>query len=1230
MRQDTVSRIKRYSTSALVGFAIAGTGYADSFSWQGADSDTAKFTNWLNHSTNSPGLPYTLVDYKVFGNSIYIDTTIYFNGAILNNYANPEHDGDLLLLNDSLFTLNDRLTVFDFTENQSVFMVENGSRGTISNKARMTFSGGFGVFSVGRGDAGETGLATFDILSGGEVETDQVHIGQSRNGILGNGKMTVDGVGSLLYADFDIRVGTQGFIDNTIGSYGELHVSNSGYVETEDMTIGNLGTGEVLVDGGTLTVHDELYVGANANAMPLAQSTGTLTVQGGGGLVDAETLYVGYGGIGDFNVHDSATVSLGNLYVGLYDGEGSMLVDEGVVDLNTGNDNVSSLFRIGVQSKFANVTVDGGDSYIEMYDSDGVEILIGDQAAGSLVIRNGGTYQSKVTKSSNYIVGGFNLGTGTLTVHGTDIHGKRSTFRDDFGYVRVGHGSPNAFGTVNVTGGALMDVERMDIGNAGTGNLFVLDPNSRLETQTLKIVGTGSMAMISSGGIVDTEFLTIDSEDDGVGGLMTVATGGTLEADNVKIGVLSSGRLNIAGGNVNADSIEVGSQSHAGDYADAVIDLTSNGSLSTTGSATIGKANGYNAVLNIHGGSSVDIGHNLLIGSANTGHASVDVMGLWNDVSELRVTQHLAVGSSGDGNAVFRMNDYSSAEIGRNMYVGNIQGGDHLAVIDGINAQVTVDNTLHVGFQAEGKMEINQGQVSAGLMMVGSNFYGHGHLVINSSLANLDVTSIAYIGDPIDDESTNTSGRVDLINYGELDVNQKVVVGKHGELNIWGGILKTREIEIDEQANVNWSAGMVFLTNDTVFYQTSGLDRLLGDSDTLHAGQVLVVDGILNLSKQLGLNGGTLIVNDIDGFAGSRLLDFQSGTLGFLYGGDVGYGNNVLGDRLIMKEDMTIASGGTFTNGGWISGSGTFTTNFPSHEDIYAYDFGSFANTSDGTLHLDSGDRMFIDMDDVSNDGVIEVFDGQLIVNGDFYNRGDLLQFDGLINIDGQLINENQITGLDIHLRASNIVNQGDMDFADTQHLIFGNLKNELDGKITVTRGARLTLHDHVQNDTTIEISDDASVVIFGTLSGSGSITGGGTTYIEGTLTPGNSPGMISVVGDIVLTDDATAVMELAGDDIGTEYDALQIDGELTIDGTLEVALLDGFNPLMGQLFQIFEASNIEGQFDELLLPTLTGNLDWDTSQLSIDGSLRVIPEPATLLLLSLLSLPTLRRRRSA
>ncbi len=136
-----------------------------------------------------------------------------------------------------------------------------------------------------------------------------------------------------------------------------------------------------------------------------------------------------------------------------------------------------------------------------------------------------------------------------------------------------------------------------------------------------------------------------------------------------------------------------------------------------------------------------------------------------------------------------------------------------------------------------------------------------------------------------------------------------------------------------------------------------------------------------------------------------------------------------------------------------------------------------------------------------------------------------------------------------------------------------------------------------------------------GTCSGSGTI-GGDLNNSGGTVSPGNSPGVMEVQGDYNQSAAASLSIEIAGTAAGAQHDVLVVGGEATLDGTLEVSLIDGFQPASGDSFDILELGSITGDFNDIVLPNLTGSLAWDVSALLTDGSIGVVPEPAAAVLL--------------
>ena len=108
-----------------------------------------------------------------------------------------------------------------------------------------------------------------------------------------------------------------------------------------------------------------------------------------------------------------------------------------------------------------------------------------------------------------------------------------------------------------------------------------------------------------------------------------------------------------------------------------------------------------------------------------------------------------------------------------------------------------------------------------------------------------------------------------------------------------------------------------------------------------------------------------------------------------------------------------------------------------------------------------------------------------------------------------------------------------------------------------------------------------------------------------GTFSPGLSPTILTV-GNVALSATSTLIMELGGTSPGSGYDQIQSSGTLAFDGTLQMSLINGFTPIAGQSFNLFDWMSTSGTFDTLQLPTLAG-LTWNTSQLYTTGVLSVV-----------------------
>ena len=130
------------------------------------------------------------------------------------------------------------------------------------------------------------------------------------------------------------------------------------------------------------------------------------------------------------------------------------------------------------------------------------------------------------------------------------------------------------------------------------------------------------------------------------------------------------------------------------------------------------------------------------------------------------------------------------------------------------------------------------------------------------------------------------------------------------------------------------------------------------------------------------------------------------------------------------------------------------------------------------------------------------------------------------------------------------------------------------------------------------------TVGTLGTLNGNGTIVG--NVASGGVVAPGNSAGVLTIIGNYSQAPASTLQIELGGTTVGTQYDQILVSGQLGVNGVLNVSLINGFVPQSGFSFDILDWGSISGTFAALSLPTLSGSLTWNTSQLYTAGILSV------------------------
>lgn len=250
----------------------------------------------------------------------------------------------------------------------------------------------------------------------------------------------------------------------------------------------------------------------------------------------------------------------------------------------------------------------------------------------------------------------------------------------------------------------------------------------------------------------------------------------------------------------------------------------------------------------------------------------------------------------------------------------------------------------------------------------------------------------------------------------------------------------------------------------------------------------------------------------------------------------------------------------------------------------------------------------------VSSTGSLAISPDGLVILGTGSNTND-----GTINISGS-----GTVGANIGASLTNngtITLQGGTVFA-------ASLVNSSGGSVEISGTGNSVFGGTVGNAGVIQIDSGSSAVFSGTFSGAGSVTGAGTAIFDGTLAPGD-PVSESFAGDVVLQNGNDLIMQIGGTTAGSTYDQIAVGDSLTLGGKLNIELINGFEPVAGESFKLLTFGSVAGSFNNVYLPSLTGNLQWDTSQLDTAGIISVAtPEPPAMTILAVAALGLLARRR--
>ena len=1035
---------------------------------------------------------------------------------------------------------------------------------------------------------GYGGVGALNITDGGVVENVDGYIGYASSSI-GN-VATVDGADSTWVSSGDLHVGYEGsgtlnitnggLVENVAGYIGYEYTSidsivtvdgtdgvgtSSRWINSDPLYVGYFGSGTLEVIFHGLVMSSEGYIGYENDS-----SDNIVTVGGSGTWYNTGEFYVGYAGSGVLNIEVGGSVENTNGYIGhnvvstgnvvtvddgAWDNSGDLHVGyggEGELNITNGGSvtNINGYIGYENTSNGNLVTVDTGGTWDNSDD-----LYVGYGGSGTLNITGGGS----VTNHYGYI-GHENTSIGNVVT----VDGSESMW-DNSGFIYVGYGGS---GTLNITGGGSVESNESFIGHESTsiGNVVTVDGTNSTWYNGGQLVigyeGSGTLNITGGGQVTTHYYPVIGSFASSTGNVVTVSGAGSMwvnEWSSMTIGDAGSGTLNISdGGVVVSPYIYIGTGI---DSTGTVVTVDgTNSRLDSRGTLDVGRSG--TATLNITGGGLVTSSR-VYIGLSNTSNGNivtVDGFGsMWDN------SGGFWVGRGGSGTL-------SITDGGR---VENVDGriGDeatstgNVVTVDGVNSKWDNSGDLFVGVLGGGVLNIQSG--------------------------------------------------------GEVFVGGELTIGSDGVVNVFGGTIRfAREDPMAAGSeDMDFFFGTLAFECDVMVTDSGLVSEIFGSSPTISVLNGLEITGRAALLTPVTLNGGTLSVGSL---VNAPFLQFDSGAfnltdadLSISTGGLFGRTLEVTSDQSIsVTNDATVAlTGLLLINGGTFSAS---TTTNQGEIRLTSAPSGSPGLLAGGTVNnegfLSGNGRISAELHNAAT-GQVRVASGeQLMLTGAAnVNHGTIVNSGGTLQATGPLSNEpggNIIT--DGHATLSltgGLDNSGTVAFSDADAYLYGDVTNNGGALVGLADASTVRFVGSFINSGDVYVGSDSRAVFFGPVSGAGAFPGGGTIeFIDG-FSPGESPAPIAFGGDVVFSNSALLQMELGGTSVGGEYDQLEVAGELHLDGTLQVSLIDGFTPSVDDEFDIldFGVEDLVGEFDAIELPELVGRKAWRTLDLYSTGVISVI-----------------------
>ena len=1193
------------------------------------------------------------------------------SGAFFNTLWNMNLAGGTLLANGGV---NASFPAFQLAGTVTV----SGSAPSLINAAAVTALNAINIGGTGNG------TLTFNV---GDV-TGNANADLTINNILKNGTaagaLAKSGAGTLVLTAANTYTGGTAISAGTLqlgnaaglGAAAGILTVNGGTVNvaTFSPTTGALsGSGGTITKSAagattytTSTAANSSYAGTFSNGagqLNLTKSgTGTLTLTGAGSTLGDVTVNGG-GGLTFGTGSSLATLATSRLLLGLGAGvSGTMTVDTGGTAVTFGGSPFNAANYVGVDGGTGTLNVTSGVLNFTGMASGAGHLHVGSNGGVSngTVTVAGGTMNvgTRMTMGVGYpgsdaanTVGNSANGNATLTINSGAVNIGTGTGGDtDRGalYLKSPTGGTGT-ATVNLNGGTL-SLNRFQVGTGGTTKTVNFNGGTvqarGADLNFLNAAANLSAVVKSGGALVNTNAFDITIaapliHDSALGGSadggLTKSGGGvlTLTGASTYTGAttVNGGTLLLNGSVPATNTVTVGTGGGFGRTAAGPI---------TLGALTLGAVASNTSTLTLLPGSSLIVANtNGLVANGGAGSVTVNIVG-----SALAVGTYTLLdydGTLGGGFSSFVRGSLPSRTLGD--LVDNVAGTSidlNVTAVDSArwsgalgtawstttlaapkNWVLNSNGTTQTDYIEGDSVSFTDSAVGTTVDITGADVTPAG-TSFSHSAQNYTVTGTHGIagGGSLVKAGTGTLTISNVNSYtGGTAINGGVIVFGNGGLGTTGTVSFGGGGVRHATGNTQDLSARIVNSTATIAIDTNGNNVVLasGIGATNTAGLTKSGNGTLNLNAANAFTGGLAVNGGTLAFAGGGTLAASSAVV-------VGTGatlrfdkNDTFGNHTTAVTQTFTVNGGTITNGGnFFTTLGAVTLNagtinsvggavaaFPSFSLRGPVTVGgSAASTVSGS---GANSQMVVGANTAGSQTTFDVADAtgdsgsDLNVTVPFQNNRD----NAFIEIATGLVKSGAGT---MTLSAANT-------FTGLTSVQAGTLllTGSLSGSVNVTGGA------------SFDVSGVGGGFVLGatqTISGTGSVVG--ATTVNGTLAPGNSIGTLSFSSSLTLG--GTSAFEISKSEFTLASDLASVSGALTLGGTLNV-MTSGDALAFGDTFDLFNATSFSGAFATLNFPTLNPGLEWSTANLGTDGSITVVPEPGSAVLL-LTGLGLLVRRR--